>query len=113
MGGDEFVLVLAGLEPSNLAEKVRRLERVAIEAGEAICGERLLNISVGAACCPEHGVDAEGLLAEADRRMYLAKQSYKCAASSLATDLAALAAGVDGAAWDTLSQEDNLSRQTE
>jgi diguanylate cyclase (GGDEF)-like protein len=109
MGGDEFVLVLAGLEPANLPETVKRLERVAIEAGEAVCGERLLNISVGAAFCPEHGTDAEGLLAEADRRMYLTKQSHKCAASSLATDLAALAAGVDGAGGDTLSHEDRVS----
>jgi diguanylate cyclase (GGDEF)-like protein len=108
MGGDEFVLVLAGMKPADLLDKVRTLERVVIEAGAAVCGERLLNISVGAAFCPEHGTDAEGLLAEADRRMYLTKQSHKSAAASLAGDLAALAAGV-GAAGDSLSQGDNLS----
>jgi len=109
MGGDEFVLVLSGLEPDNLPEKVKVLERVVIEAGEAVCGERLLNISVGAAFCPEHGVDAEGLLAEADRRMYLTKQLHKSAATSLFRDLAALAAGVGRAEKDSLSHEDTLS----
>ena len=80
MGGDEFVLVLPGLKQQDLAEKTKALERVVVEAGFAVCGERLLNISVGAAFCPEHGSDAEGLLAEADRRMYLVKQTHKCAA---------------------------------
>ena len=72
--------------------------------------ERLLNISVGAAFCPEHGTDAEGLLAEADRRMYLVKQTHKCAGSTVAADLAALAASVGTVAGrDRLSQEDILS----
>jgi diguanylate cyclase (GGDEF)-like protein len=109
MGGDEFVLVLPGLHPPDLPDKVKALERVAVDAGEVVCGERLLNISVGAAFCPEHGVDAEGLLAEADRRMYLAKQSHKCAASTVAADLAALVAGVGEDGGDTLSHEDIMS----
>jgi diguanylate cyclase (GGDEF)-like protein/putative nucleotidyltransferase with HDIG domain len=110
MGGDEFVLVLPGLAPADLPDKMKTLERVVVEAGVAVCGEQLLNISVGAAFCPEHGVDAEGLLAEADRRMYLTKQSHKIAGSTLSADLAALAAGVGMDAGDTLSHEDNLSR---
>jgi diguanylate cyclase (GGDEF)-like protein len=110
MGGDEFVLVLPGLKPQDLAEKTRALERVVVEAGVAVCGERLLNISVGAAFCPEHGVDAEGLLAESDRRMYLVKQTHKCVAPSMAEDLAALAASVGSAeTGDTLSREDRVS----
>ncbi len=77
MGGDEFVLVLPGLGPQDLPHKQQALERVAVDAGYAVCGERLLNISIGAAFCPEHSTDAEGLLAEADRRMYLTKQEHK------------------------------------
>lgn len=90
MGGDEFVLVLPGLRPADLAEKVNTLEKVVIEAGVAVCGERFLNISIGAVFCPEHGTDAESLLAGADRRMYLAKQARK--KSVPAADLARLAA---------------------
>ena len=77
MGGDEFILVLPGLGPQDLPAKQQALEQVAVEAGYTVCGERLLNISIGAAFCPEHGTDAEGLLAEADREMYLTKQAHK------------------------------------
>jgi diguanylate cyclase (GGDEF)-like protein/putative nucleotidyltransferase with HDIG domain len=114
MGGDEFVLVLPGLKPPDLLDKTRALESVVVEAGFAVCGERLLNISVGAAFCPEHGTDAEGLLAEADRRMYLVKQTHKCAAPTVAADLAALAASVGTAAGrDRMSHEDILSPRRE
>jgi diguanylate cyclase (GGDEF)-like protein/putative nucleotidyltransferase with HDIG domain len=110
MGGDEFVLVLPGLKPVALEEKVKLLENVVVEAGLTVCGERLLNISVGAAFCPEHGVDAEGLLAEADRRMYLTKQEHKGARASMVDDLAALAASVDTTAdGDILSPSDKVS----
>jgi diguanylate cyclase (GGDEF)-like protein len=109
MGGDEFVLVLSGLHPTDLAEKVQRLERVVADAGLAVCGERLLNISVGAAFCPEHGHDAEGLLAQADQRMYLAKQAHKRTGNSVAQDLAALAVRIGGvddpAAYDSPSED--------
>jgi diguanylate cyclase (GGDEF)-like protein/putative nucleotidyltransferase with HDIG domain len=117
MGGDEFVLVLPGFQTQDLHGKVQSLEHVVIEAGVAVCGERLLNISIGAAFGPEHGSDAEGLLAEADRRMYLAKQTHKRMASSVSEDLAALAASLGDepapAAWDSLSQPDRLSPRQE
>ena len=95
MGGDEFVLVLPGLKIEHLADKVSVLERVVVEAGVTVCGEPLLNISVGAVFCPENGTDAEGLLAEADRRMYLVKQRRKKAAPSSGSDLATLAARIE------------------
>jgi diguanylate cyclase (GGDEF)-like protein len=98
MGGDEFVLVLPGFKIANLSEKLLALERVVVEAGLAVCGERLLNISIGAVFCPENGTDAEGLLAEADRRMYLVKQLHKKAAPPDAGDLARLAARVERSA---------------
>jgi diguanylate cyclase (GGDEF)-like protein/putative nucleotidyltransferase with HDIG domain len=98
MGGDEFVLVLPGFQIADLPEKLLALERVAVETGLAVCGERLLNISIGAVFCPENGTDAEGLLAEADRRMYLVKQRRKKAAPPEAGDLARLAARVEHSA---------------
>ena len=89
MGGDEFVLVLPGLKREGLAEKLKVLEEVAIGAGMEACGERLLNISIGASFCPGNGADAGGLLAEADRSMYFTKRSHKSPAQFAATDLAA------------------------
>jgi diguanylate cyclase (GGDEF)-like protein/putative nucleotidyltransferase with HDIG domain len=98
MGGDEFVLVLAGLDPEDLPEKRARIEAVVREAGVAVCAEPLISISAGAAFYPEDGKDAEGLLAEADRRMYTAKQRAKHPGrESRSETLAALSAAVASA----------------
>jgi diguanylate cyclase (GGDEF)-like protein len=94
MGGDEFVLVLPGLQPADLAAKIQAIGEVVIGAGMAQCGERLLDVSVGAAFCPENGADAEGLLAGADRRMYLTKRAHKELAESTGVDLAALSSSL-------------------
>jgi diguanylate cyclase (GGDEF)-like protein/putative nucleotidyltransferase with HDIG domain len=77
MGGDEYVLVLPDLRPSDVEALYPRLEKVAVGAGLEVCGEPAVNISVGAAFCPDDGDNAEVLLAEADRRMYAVKQAHK------------------------------------
>ena len=92
MGGDEFVLVIPGLKPTDLAEKLEQFQEAAAEAGRAVGDAGRLSISVGAAFYPEHGEDAETLLAEADRRMYLAKQSHKSAAALCLEETAVLSA---------------------
>jgi GGDEF domain-containing protein len=94
MGDDKFVLVLPGFNIEHLPKKLMALEKVVVESGLAVCGERLLNISVGAVFYPENGVDAEGLLAEAERRMYLVKRRLKKAAPSDTSGLANLAAEI-------------------
>jgi hypothetical protein len=50
------------------------MRALARQAGNEVCGEEILSLSVGRAMYPEDGKDAEQLLAEADRRMYLEKQ---------------------------------------
>jgi diguanylate cyclase (GGDEF)-like protein/putative nucleotidyltransferase with HDIG domain len=90
MGGDEFVLVLADLKPDALAEKLKRIEAVVLDAGVSVCGEAIVAISAGAAFYPQDGTDAEGLLAEADRRMYLTKQVHKSRQPDVDGTLAAL-----------------------
>jgi diguanylate cyclase (GGDEF)-like protein/putative nucleotidyltransferase with HDIG domain len=74
MGGDEFVLVLPGLKPEALEDKLKHLRTLAAEAGHEISGKDLLSVSVGHAFYPEEGADAEQLLSEADRRMYAQKR---------------------------------------
>lgn len=74
MGGDEFVLVAPGLSSSAAQIRGICLNELANLAGREVCGESLLSVSVGFAFYPEDGADAERLLAEADRRMYLQKQ---------------------------------------
>jgi diguanylate cyclase (GGDEF)-like protein/putative nucleotidyltransferase with HDIG domain len=77
MGGDEFVLVLPGLQPDQLEQKVDRLKAITAEAGLEIFPEEKIGLSIGHAMFPEDGVDADRLLSEADRRMYIAKQKEK------------------------------------
>jgi len=80
MGGDEFVVIAPGLAPDAAAKKAEQMRALARQAGAEVCGEEILSLSVGRAVYPEDGNDAEQLLSEADRRMYLEKQkqlSYK------------------------------------
>jgi diguanylate cyclase (GGDEF)-like protein/putative nucleotidyltransferase with HDIG domain len=74
MGGDEFVVVAPGLPADAAGKKSAQLQALARQAGAEVCGEEILSLSVGRAVYPEDGEDAEHLLAEADRRMYLEKQ---------------------------------------
>jgi diguanylate cyclase (GGDEF)-like protein len=76
MGGDEFVIVAPNMTPSAAAEKAFLLNALAQEAGRRVCGKDLLSLSVGTAFYPQDGIDAEHLLAEADRKMYAAKQAH-------------------------------------
>jgi diguanylate cyclase (GGDEF)-like protein len=80
MGGDEFVVVAPGLAADAAAKRAEQLRVLAKQAGSEVCGEEILSLSVGQAVYPADGENAEQLLAEADRRMYLEKQkelSYK------------------------------------
>jgi diguanylate cyclase (GGDEF)-like protein/putative nucleotidyltransferase with HDIG domain len=74
MGGDEFVVVAPGLPADAAVKKAEQLRDLAKQAGQEVCREDILSLSVGQSLYPEDGHDAEALLAEADRRMYLEKQ---------------------------------------
>ena len=74
MGGDEFVVIAPGLGVEAASKKSEQMRTLARHAGSEVCGEEILSLSVGRAVFPEDGNDAEQLLAEADRRMYLEKQ---------------------------------------
>jgi diguanylate cyclase (GGDEF)-like protein/putative nucleotidyltransferase with HDIG domain len=75
MGGDEFVVVAPGLDEHAAREKIALLKEIAKIAGHEVTREDMLSLSVGQAVFPGDGANAEGLLAEADRRMYLEKQN--------------------------------------
>jgi len=80
MGGDEFVIVAPGLAADAAGKRAAQMSELARHAGSEVCGEDLLSLSVGRAVYPQDGNDAEELLAEADKRMYVEKQkllSYK------------------------------------
>jgi diguanylate cyclase (GGDEF)-like protein/putative nucleotidyltransferase with HDIG domain len=80
MGGDEFVVIAPGLPAEAASKKAQQLRVLAKQAGFDVCGEEILSVSLGQAVYPEDGEDAEKLLSQADRRMYVEKQkqlSYK------------------------------------
>src|ERR1019366_4101144 len=77
MGGDEFVLLISDRGVEELEETIDRMQAVAREAGDTTPEPSTLSMSVGVAIFPDDGVDAEALLAEADRRMYKGKRMRK------------------------------------
>jgi diguanylate cyclase (GGDEF)-like protein/putative nucleotidyltransferase with HDIG domain len=76
MGGDEFVIVVPGLQNDGARELVERLQTAIAQAGAAVCGDQKVSVSVGYAFYPVDSTSAEELLAEADRRMYTAKRAH-------------------------------------
>jgi len=76
MGGDEFVIIAPNITQSAVNEKAILLGTLAQRSGHQICGKNLLSLSVGTAFYGQDGEDAEKLLAEADRRMYVFKQVH-------------------------------------
>jgi len=75
MGGDEFVVIAPGLTPEASARKAEQMRELVHHAGKEVCNEDILSLSVGKSVYPEDGLDAEKLLSEADKRMYLQKLS--------------------------------------
>lgn len=77
MGGDEFIVLLEGMEAEKAGEVVRRVE-AAFESPFAI-GEREIRIgaSVGLAYTGTGEKDAAQLLREADKEMYRAKRASR------------------------------------
>jgi diguanylate cyclase (GGDEF)-like protein len=76
MGGDEFVIVIPGMNRHAALDKASHLRTLASDAGRSTCGADYLSVSIGTSSFNEDGRDAEQLLAEADRRMYIAKRLH-------------------------------------
>jgi diguanylate cyclase (GGDEF)-like protein/putative nucleotidyltransferase with HDIG domain len=74
MGGDEFVLILPASDCEQMSRRIEQLRNIGARAGCEVAGSNSLTMSIGEAAFPVDGADAEQLLAEADRRMYRAKQ---------------------------------------
>jgi diguanylate cyclase (GGDEF)-like protein len=100
MGGDEFVIMLSGYPSETVLEKIDLFAEIGRRAGLEVTGKELLSMSIGHACYPVDGVDAEQLLAEADRRMYKMKHGPKAASpTTFRSDLGRL-----GDSLETLPQ---------
>lgn len=72
MGGDEFVVVLPGLDAENATLRSDHIRKMVLEEARLQTGLEL-SVSIGSATYPHGGADAEDLLSSADRLMYKAK----------------------------------------
>jgi len=77
MGGDEFVVILPGLTADALESRVAAFREAVKKAGAEVCITEPLALSIGPSYFPADGLDAEQLLAEADRRMYKEKEESR------------------------------------
>ena len=77
LGGDEFVMTFAGTSPAELERRINEMNRMVRKASAEICGSERVGISVGSACFPDDGSDAEALLSHADKDMYRVKRERK------------------------------------
>ena len=78
VGGDEFMVILSGIEDARAALKVgdklvRRLSAPIAYAGQSLH----VGASIGVALFPEHGNDLDSLRQQADMAMYAVKRSGK------------------------------------
>jgi len=83
MGGDDFVMVLAGVDAGVLPSTLRRIERAVERAGIETVGESAIQVSIGHAEFGRDGETVEDLLVEADRRMYANKHRPRLVARAL------------------------------
>lgn len=77
MGGDEFVMVLQGIDVTRHSERLQSIVRAVEDVGLQKYGEAIVSLSVGAALAPEDGFEQEKVIAAADRRMYRIKAQRK------------------------------------
>ncbi|MEQ1947042.1 MAG: HD domain-containing phosphohydrolase [Bryobacteraceae bacterium] len=74
MGGDEFVLVMAGARLEDLEQRKQLFRGLISGVSRQLFSGELLPVSIGTAQFPDDGTDAEQLLAEADRKLYKEKR---------------------------------------
>ncbi len=85
-GGDEFVVVLAGMDPSVLLPRLGKLHEAACRLWPAECRATAAGISCGCAWFPADGTTLAELMKEADVRMYADKRAKKAARERLESD---------------------------
>jgi diguanylate cyclase len=92
ISGDEFVIVLPGLQTAShvggVAERVRQALEQPVKAGEWLIP---VTASIGVAVCPEDGTLPEDLLRRADAAMYEVKKNGKNGVQCYAHDEGTLA----------------------
>ncbi|MBK1703766.1 putative bifunctional diguanylate cyclase/phosphodiesterase [Halochromatium glycolicum] len=77
-GGDEFAVLLNDTEPDEIARIAERLqEQISSTSVRAGTHRHQVSASIGIAVFPDHGVDTQTLMANADLAMYQAKSGQR------------------------------------
>lgn len=74
LGGEEFVVLLAGAELKQALERAEAIRAAAAALRVRGAGDSVVTISAGVALFPEHGADVYSLLRAADRALYESKR---------------------------------------
>lgn len=82
VGGDEFVALLPDCGHADDARAVAGMLQAALDQRQAQPSFARIGVSIGVACCPADGRDAETLLRHADADMYAAKHGRGQAAGA-------------------------------
>jgi len=87
VGGDEFVLLVGGIDEPSTGALTSDIMRATSESWN-YQGKRIpVNASIGVAFYPDHGRDPESLLKNADAAMYLAKHQHQGSLQVYSTEL--------------------------
>ncbi len=76
---NQFVVLLKGLRPDDFESRLEALDRAVRLAGRELCGEEKAALSMGIACYPEHGADADTLLLYAENEVQRLRRARKAA----------------------------------
>jgi diguanylate cyclase len=80
MGGDEFTILLTDIQAAEaVSAKVEQIHATVAEPLDPEFGGIMLSCSIGVACYPADGEDADTLLSHADGDMYRLKRFYSAA----------------------------------
>lgn len=76
LGGDEFVVILPGVNSKEILDTVTQKLIGSITRNAKVAGYDFpVMTSVGSSLYPEHGLDADSLIKNADKAMYFSKES--------------------------------------
>jgi diguanylate cyclase (GGDEF)-like protein/putative nucleotidyltransferase with HDIG domain len=77
MGGDEFVIVLPGMNATENPDKLDTIIAAVESVGIERYGKVVVSLSIGVAVAPDDGVEQDKIIAAGDRRMYKTKAKRK------------------------------------
>jgi len=78
-GGDEFLITMSDIEPSEAGKKIERLQELIgnVKPEEFCNADKKITISAGIAVYPRNGETVQDLIKAADEALYLAKNQGK------------------------------------